>query len=115
MNYKTFRILLILYMALILTLSSLPAQTLPKTWLLNWDKLIHLIQYFILGVLAMKSLKKININSVILVIIFGLLFGSIDEFLQSFISGRFSSALDVLADTIGTAIGALLVSGTIDT
>jgi len=115
MNYKTFRILLILYMALILTLSSLPAQTLPKTWLLNWDKLIHLIQYFILGVLAMKSLKKININSVILVIIFGMLFGSIDEFLQSFISGRFSSALDVLADTIGTAIGALLVSGTIDT
>jgi len=115
MNYKTFRILLILYMALILTLSSLPAQTLPKTWLLNWDKLIHLIQYFILGVLAMKSLKKININSVILVIIFGLLFGSIDEFLQSFISGRFSSALDVLADTIGTAIGALLVLGTIDT
>ena len=115
MNYKTFRILLILYMALILTLSSLPAQALPKTWLLNWDKLIHLIQYFILGVLAMKSLKKININSVILVIIFGLLFGSIDEFLQSFISGRFSSALDVLADTIGTAIGALLVSGTIDT
>ena len=115
MNYKTFRILLILYMALILTLSSLPAQTLPKTWLLNWDKLIHLIQYFILGVLAMKSLKKININSVILVIIFGLLFGSIDEFLQSFISGRFSSALDVLADTIGTAIGALLVSGTVDT
>ena len=115
MNYKTYRILLILYLALILTLSSLPAQTLPKTWLLNWDKLIHLIQYFILGVLAMKSLKKININSVILVIIFGLLFGSIDEFLQSFISGRFSSALDVLADTIGTAIGALLVSGTIDT
>ena len=115
MNYKTFRILLILYMALILTLSSLPAQTLPKTWLLNWDKLIHLIQYFILGVLAMKSLKKTNIKSVILVIIFGLLFGSIDEFLQSFISGRFSSALDGRADTIGTAIGALLVSGTIDT
>ena len=102
-------------MALILTLSSLPAQTLPKTWLLNWDKLIHLIEYFILGILAMKSVKKVNLNTVILVIIFGLLFGSIDEFLQSFISGRFSSALDVLADTIGTAIGALLVSGTIDT
>ena len=115
MNYKTYRILLILYMALILTLSSLPAQTLPKTWLLNWDKLIHLIEYFILGILAMKSVKKVNLNTVILVIIFGILFGSIDEFLQSFISGRFSSALDVLADTIGTAIGALLVSGTIDT
>ena len=115
MNYKTFRILLVLYMALILTLSSLPAQTLSKTWLLNWDKLIHLIEYFILGILAMKSFKKVNLNSVIIVIIFGILFGSIDEFLQSFISGRFSSAFDVLADAIGTAIGALLVSGTIDT
>ena len=102
-------------MILILTLSSLPAENLPKTWLLNWDKLIHLIEYFILGILAMKSLKKVNLNSVILVIIFGILFGSIDEFLQSFISGRFSSVFDVLADAIGTAIGALLVSGTIDT
>ena len=98
-------------MILILSLSSLPAQSIPKTWLLNWDKLIHLIEYFILGILAMKSFKKINFNSVLIVIIFGIVFGSVDEFLQSFISGRFSSGLDVLADAIGTTIGALLVSG----
>ena len=98
-------------MILILSLSSLPAQSLSKAWLLNWDKLIHLIEYFILGILAMKSFKKINFNSVLIVIIFGIVFGSVDEFLQSFISGRFSSGLDVLADTIGTTIGALLVSG----
>ena len=98
-------------MILILSLSSLPAQSIPKTWLLNWDKLIHLIEYIILGILAMKSFKKINFNSVLIVITFGIVFGSVDEFLQSFISGRFSSGLDVLADTIGTTIGALLVSG----
>ena len=98
-------------MFLILGLSSLPAQSIPKTWLLNWDKLIHLIEYFILGILAMKSFKKISFNSVLIVITFGLVFGSIDEFFKSFISGRFSSGLDVLADTIGTTIGALLVSG----
>ena len=61
--------------------------------------------------IAMKSLKKISFNSVLIVITFALVFGSIDEFLQSFISGRYSSGLDVLADTIGTTIGALLVSG----
>ena len=65
-------------MILILGLSSLPAQSIPKTWLLNWDKLIHLIEYFILGILAMKSFKKISFNSVLIVITCGLVFGSID-------------------------------------
>ena len=65
-------------MFLILSLSSLPAQSIPKTWLLNWDKLIHLIEYFILGILAMKSFKKISFNSVLIVISFGLVFGVID-------------------------------------
>ncbi|GIS56955.1 MAG: hypothetical protein CM1200mP1_08930 [Candidatus Neomarinimicrobiota bacterium] len=54
-------------MFLILGLSSLPAQSIPKNWLLNWDKLIHLIEYFILGILAMKSFKKISFNSVLIV------------------------------------------------
>ena len=38
-------------------------------------------------------------------------FGMMDEYLQSFISGRFSSGWDVLADTIGVIIGSLLVIG----
>jgi VanZ family protein len=38
-------------------------------------------------------------------------FGGLDEYLQSFISGRFSSGWDVLADTIGVTIGALLILG----
>ncbi|MEA1881044.1 MAG: VanZ family protein [Candidatus Marinimicrobia bacterium] len=40
-----------------------------------------------------------------------MLFGAMDEYLQSFISGRYSSGWDVLADTIGVIIGALLVLG----
>ena len=111
MNYKTFRVLLILYMALILGVSTLPGDSLPKTWLLNWDKLIHLFEYFFLGILAMMSLKNTSITSSLGVILFGIIFGSIDEYLQSFISGRFSSGLDVLADGIGVTIGVLLVIG----
>jgi VanZ family protein len=46
-----------------------------------------------------------------IVIPLGILFGGLDEYLQSFISGRFSSGWDVLADTIGIIIGSLLVLG----
>ena len=81
-------------MALILGVSALPGDAFPKTWLLNWDKLIHLFEYFILGILAMMSIKNISITSTFAVILFGIIFGSIDEYLQSFISGRFSSGLD---------------------
>ncbi len=111
MNYKQFRILLLIYMLLILGVSSLPGDNIPKSILLNFDKLIHLIEYFILGVLLMKSMKSISSKRLMVVIPFGLFFGIMDEYLQSFISGRFSSSLDVLADTIGVVIGSLLVLG----
>ena len=111
MNHKTFRILLVAYMILILGLSSIPAQDFPKTWLLTWDKLIHLVEYFILGVLVMKSMNTISYRTLKIVLPFGILFGGLDEYLQSFISGRFASEWDILADTIGITIGALLIIG----
>ncbi len=114
MNHKTFRILLVAYMIVILSVSSLPGQSFPKTWLLTWDKLIHLVEYFIFGILAMKSMNKLSSKMLLVVIPFGLAFGILDEYLQSFISGRYSSGWDVLADTIGVAIGALLVLGNRD-
>ena len=96
-------------MLLILIVSSVPGQYFPKTSLLTWDKLIHLIEYFILGILVMKSMNQVSSKMLFYVIPFGIIFGIIDEYLQSFISGRYSSGWDVLADTIGVAIGALLV------
>ena len=111
MSHKTFRILLLAYMIVILIVSTLPSQSLPKTWLLSWDKLIHLVEYFIFGILAMKSMNTVSSKMLFLVILFGLAFGILNEYLQSFISGRYSSGWDVLADTIGVTIGALLVLG----
>jgi VanZ family protein len=102
---------MVAYMILILSVSSVPAQSMPKTWLLTWDKLIHLVEYFILGILAMKSMNSISYRTLLVVIPLGIVFGGLDEYLQSFISGRFSSGWDVLADTIGVSIGSLLVLG----
>ena len=59
----------------------------------------------------MKSMNTVSSKMLFLVIPFGLGFGILDEYLQSFISGRYSSGWDVLADTIGVVIGALLVLG----
>ncbi|MDP6338911.1 MAG: VanZ family protein [Candidatus Marinimicrobia bacterium] len=111
MNHRTFRILLVAYMLVILSVSTVPGQSFPKTWLLSLDKLIHIVEYFILGILGMKSMNTISSRNLKIVIPFGILFGTMDEFLQSFISGRYSSGWDVLADTIGVIIGALLVLG----
>ncbi|MBT5096339.1 MAG: VanZ family protein [Candidatus Marinimicrobia bacterium] len=111
MNHNKFRVLLLIYMVFILSLSSLPGESIPKSWLLSFDKLIHLIEYFILGILLMNSMKSISTKMLIVVIPAGIFFGMMDEYLQSFISGRFSSGWDVLADTIGVIIGSLLVIG----
>ena len=98
-------------MLVIWRVSSVTAQSMPKTWLLTWDKPIHMVEYFILGILAMKSMNSISYRTLMIVVPLAILFGGLDEYLQSFISGRFSSGWDVLADTIGVIIGSLLVLG----
>ena len=109
MNYKFYRVLFALYALLILMLSSTPSSELPKSWLLQYDKVIHFFEYFIFGMLAIKSIPTVSMRTVLVLIPAGLLFGLMDEYLQSFISGRFSSGLDVLSDTLGFAVGLILV------
>ena len=109
MNYKFYRVLFALYALLILILSSTPSSELPKSWLLQYDKVIHFFEYFIFGMLAIKSIPIVSKKTVLVLIPAGLLFGMMDEYLQSFISGRFSSGLDVLSDTLGFAVGLILV------
>ena len=74
MNHNKFRVLLLIYMVFILSLSSLPGESIPKSWLLSFDKLIHLIEYFILGILLMNSMKSISTKMLIVVIPFGIFF-----------------------------------------
>ena len=109
MNYKFYRVLFALYALLILMLSSTPSSELPKSWLLQYDKVIHFFEYFIFGMLAIKSIPTVSKITVLVLIPAGLLFGLMDEYLQSFISGRFSSGLDVLSDTLGFTVGLILV------
>ena len=109
MNYKIYRVLLISYAFFILILSSTPGNEFPKTWLLQYDKAIHFFEYFIFGVLAINSISITTKRTVYTLIPCGIFFAFMDEYLQSFISGRFSSGLDVLSDTLGFSVGLILV------
>ena len=107
MKIRSYRNLLILYALLIFLVSSVPGNSIPRFVLLSWDKLLHLIEYFFLGFLSVKSFNNKSKKKTIIISIFCLCFAILDETWQSFIPGRFSSGLDVIADGIGIVIGSI--------
>ena len=113
MTIKHFRVLLIGYILLIISVSSIPGHSMPRFVLLSWDKLLHVVEYSILGYLAVNSFRAISKDQVIVIIISCLGFACFDELWQSLIPGRFSSGLDIIADgigiTVGTIFGSLLI------
>ena len=95
-------------MILILIGSSVSGYSFPDYRLFTFDKLLHIIEYSILGILGIKSLRQISFTGVVLVIFGGILFAGVDELWQYFTPGRFASRYDVLADTIGILIGVVI-------
>jgi VanZ family protein len=110
MTIKHFRGLLIAYIILIISVSSIPGNSIPRFIFLSWDKLLHLVEYSILGYLAVNSLRAITKDQIIVIIISCLGFACFDELWQSLIPGRFSSGLDIIADGIGITMGSIFGS-----
>ena len=110
MKIRYYRKLLITYGILILSISSIPGDSIPRFVLLSWDKLIHIIEYSFLGFLSVSSIDNKSKNQIIIACLFCLFFAILDEIWQSFIPGRFSSVLDVIADGIGIIIGSIFAS-----
>ena len=103
MNYP--KIQFFLYLLLILIGSSIPGKSVPTIFTLSWDKLLHVTEYFLLGVLGYRAFEERNKNITITILVFGILFGCFDEMWQSFIPGRYPSYYDVIADGIGVILG----------
>jgi len=102
----------IFYSAIIFCLSSIPNLRAPLAEN-NFDKILHLGEYFILGILLARALTKTQkdyFTTMIFwaVFLFCLFYGISDEFHQSFVVGRVSDWKDALADTIGGSLGAWL-------
>ena len=99
-------------MGMIFYLSHQPGDFVQLPQFMGVDKLLHGIAYSILAASFLYCLHPfIHVSNLavagIIVVLFCVLFGLIDEYHQSFIPGRIASVWDVAAD----GIGALLVVG----
>ncbi len=102
-------IALILYCGLIYWLSD--QSTLPTPDLFdNEDKVHHFLAYFLMGVFAWRAFSHLPLSRrFVFWISFGFcsLYGVSDEWHQSFVAGRNSSAFDWVADSVGGLVAAL--------
>ena len=86
--------------------SSIPGPEMPKAVELVWDKLLHGTEYSVLGfLLARAFLPETRLSQMLLIFLIGSAYGALDEFMQYFTPGRFSSGWDALADSCGVLIG----------
>ena len=89
--------------------SSLKGTSIPRSYIFTLDKLIHIVEYFIFGVLLYFSFTHVTIYSIFLTLILGTLYSLIDELYQSTVYGRNSSGLDIVADVIGLFLSVFFV------
>ena len=100
------------YITVIITLSAQPYLE-PPIKFQNADKFYHVLEYFGLGVLVARAIRatmrlSLPLFAALIALSIGIVVGTGDEYFQSFIPGRQSSAFDLLADTIGLLVAQLV-------
>lgn len=100
----------LLYMLLIWFLSSLTLST-PIARFPYGDKVVHLVEYGVLGFLVAHATFRTwprhhRLRTAALAVCVTVLWGWLDEIHQAFVPGRSSEALDLVADTAGAFAGA---------
>ena len=108
-NHKINNFLTISFVSLMIIGSSLEGTSIPKSYIFTLDKLIHIVEYFILGVLIYFSIIGITKYSIISSLILGIFYSFIDELYQSTVFARDASGFDVIADIIGLILSAFFV------
>jgi len=100
------------YVAVIFGLSAQPNLVVPLHFP-NADKVAHLLEYSVLGILTVRALRSTRwlagaLAGGLVALSLGMLVGASDETFQRLIPGRESSALDFLADTVGLTLAQVL-------
>ena len=104
---------LLAWFLVIYNVSSTPASDLPAISIPQGDKLFHLVQYFVLGILLIRAFDYSNFNVslakiVFLAIIIAICIGVLDELHQRFVPGRSCDIFDFLVDCVGSFAGIFL-------
>jgi VanZ family protein len=99
----------VFYMVLIFALSSIPSLRAPGPDFISKDKIAHVIEYFVLGVLVFRGFgwEVSRSRAATFAFIFALCVSvaAADEIYQGFIPGRNMSVYDWSADALGAAVG----------
>ena len=109
---------LCIYVAAVITVSSMPTLPSPDPRLLKPDKLWHFLEYMILGFLVFRAFRSaskawVGEHPYLATLLFVIIFGATDEIHQSFVPGRNASPFDWMADTAGgmLAMGVMKIQG----
>lgn len=110
----------LIWAAAIFVMSSLPGSAYPQTNLWNADKFVHIALYGLMGGLCARGLAQGSPllgwrRLLLLAALLATLYGVTDELHQAFVPGRNSDWRDVVADGLGSLIGAGIVAAVIAT
>ena len=108
MSMRTYNFLVIIFCLVITFGSSIPGNSIPELGIFGMDKLLHGLEYFILGYLLVNSVSDKTQYPGYLSFVLGICFALIDETYQLTVIGRSSSAFDVIADAIGLTLSIIL-------
>lgn len=106
MKAKHYLFLMLAWMVLIWTLSSLPAEDIPSVKIWGIDKIAHLGIYLVWGIWTVLFLHKSKASKAVVWSVFALMLiiAALDEYHQHFIPGRQVSVYDLLANIAGLVI-----------
>ena len=102
---------LLAYCGLIFWLSHQESLPVPAVFEFQ-DKLLHFGAYCVMAGLSWRAFRHLNLTNrqlAMLSIVFCSLYGISDEWHQSFVPGRSTSAWDWLADSLGAAAAAVFL------
>lgn len=96
----------VVYMAAIFYVSSLPQPVVPP----GGDKPWHLLAYLGLGVVTVRAVAgglsaSIEMRTAVVAMSIAVGYAATDEFHQMFVPGRSAQMSDLLADTLGVVLG----------
>ena len=105
---------ILLYSALIFTLSSFPQPDFVDLGFDLSDKLLHLAEYFVFGIFSIIALNgyrpdMAKYKAVLLIVFIGFLYGLSDEAHQYFVPGRVADIGDLAADTAGVLLSLITI------
>jgi VanZ family protein len=101
----------IVYALAVFVLSSIPSLKGPDLGFALQDKVLHMLEFGVFGLLLQRSIfhhHSIQVKRIVLVLILGIGYGGLDEIHQLFISGREASLGDFLADGVGIVLSCIL-------